>query len=169
MRAIALKSCLAATLILAVGASTASAATLFPSSANFGTQEVNTVSPRRSFVLTAQATDMLLPLTISTTGDYSQTNNCPSQIGFQVTSSCTIHVSFRPTRVGTRRGALSTTTPLVGGPTASLTGVGDAARADNQGAGQKCKKAWKKKGNKSATAAAKKKGKKCKKRKGKKK
>jgi hypothetical protein len=137
------------------------------------------VSAPRSFVLTAQVTDVLLPLTISTTGDFSQTNSCPSQLGFLLTSSCTINVTFRPTAIGTRSGVLSSTTLLVGGPTASLTGVGTqpAAGSGGKAAGKKCKKAkrkGKKKGKKRAAAAKKKKkkkkkGKKCKKKKKKKK
>lgn len=176
MRRIALGSCLAATLTVAVGGSTASAATLSPSSANFGSQQVNTVSAPRSFVLTAQVTDVLLPLTISTTGDFSQTNTCPSQLGFLLTSSCTINVTFRPTAIGTRSGVLSSTTLLVGGPTASLTGVGTDQAGSGKGdvKANKCKKKGKKKGKKegkkrAAAAKQKKKGKKkCKKKKKKK-
>lgn len=173
MRRIALGSCLAAAVVAAVGSSAASAATLTPSSANFGSQAVGSTSAPRSFTLTPEVLDVL-PLTIATTGDFSQTNNCQAALQF-VGGGCNINVSFKPTATGNRSGTLSTTTTVVGGPTASLSGLGTDATRSGQGTGQqgqcKAKKKGKKKGKKRAAVAKKKKGKKkgkCKK-KGKKK
>jgi hypothetical protein len=165
MRRMALGSCLAAALIAAVGSTSASAATLSPSSANFGSQTVGTTSAPRSFTLTPELLD-LLTLTVATTGDFSQTNNCQAVLQLAA-GPCTINVTFKPSATGNRSGTLSTTTPVLGGPSASLSGTGtDRSGGPGQGGGQqakKCKKKGKKKGTKKGkkrAAAAKKKGKK---------
>jgi hypothetical protein len=146
--------------LVGVSAGSAGAATLAPSSASFGDTAIGTVSPQKSFTVTAEAVDTALPLTVSTTGDFRQTNDCPSTLGFLLTSSCTIRVSFAPTTSGPRTGTLSTTTLVVGGPSAALSGngVGSVASAAQS---KKCKKKAKKKGKKHARAAKKKKAKKC--------
>ena len=169
MRRTAIATCLAAGL-LGVTAATAGAATLAPSTANFGSQPVGTASAPKVFTVTAELPDTVLPLTIATTGDFKQTSNCPATIGFLTTSSCTVNVTFVPTAVGARNGTLSTTTLVVGGPSASLTGAGTSAAVANTAG--KCKKKGKKHSKKHARVAKKKgkKGKKCKKgKKGKKK
>jgi hypothetical protein len=163
--------------MLAWSSGTAGAATLAPSSNNFGSQAVGTVSAPKAFTVTAQPPlDVVLPLAVSTTGDFKQTNNCPATLGFLATASCTVNVTFNPTAAGARTGTLSTTTLVVGGPTAALAGTGDNSGAGAGGNGNKCSKKkgkGKKKGKKRAAAAKKKgkKGKKCgkKKKKGKKK
>jgi len=146
--------------LVGVSAGSAGAATLAPSSASFGDTAIGTVSAPKSFTVTAEAADSVLPLTVSTTGDFKQTNDCPSTLGFLLTQSCTIKVSFAPTTAGQRTGALSTTTLVVGGPSAALSGngVGSVASATKS----KCKKA-KKKRKKHARAAKKNKKKKAKK------
>ena len=148
--------------LVGVSAGSAGAATLAPSSASFGDTSIGTVSAPKSFTVTAEAADSVLPLTVSTTGDFKQTNDCPSTLGFLLTQSCTIKVSFAPTTAGQRTGTLSTTTLVVGGPSAALSGngVGSGASAAQS---KKCKKKAKKKGKKHARAAKKNKKKKAKK------
>jgi hypothetical protein len=144
---------------------------LTPASATFGEHAVGSVSAPKKFTVTAEATDIALPLTVATTGDFRQTNDCPATLGFLLTSSCTVSVTFHPKSTGSRAGTLSTTTLVVGGPSASLLGTGTKGAS----AAKKCKKKGKKKrggkkGKKGASAAKKKhKKKKCKKKKGKKK
>jgi hypothetical protein len=155
--------CLSAAL-LASTAGSAGAATLNPTSASFGNRAVGDVSGPRTFTLTAEPADAVLPLTITTTGDFRQTNNCPST-GFLTTTNCTINVTFAPKARGARTGTLSTTSLLTGGPSAALAGTGTQS-----GKATKCKKNGKK-AKKGAVAAKKKKGKKgkkCKKKKSKK-
>lgn len=155
-------------LSLALAAATtgsAGAATLAPTSADFGNQAVGSVSAPKTFTVTAGLLDLALPLTVSTSGDFKQTNNCPATLGFLLTSSCTVNVTFGPTAQGDRAGTLSTTTLIVGGPSAALRGTGIQ---DGKGSGgtKACKKKGKKKkgkGKKRAAAAKKKKGKKGKK------
>ena len=158
--------CLAAAFAVSLAGS-ASAATLAPTAASFGKLGVGEVSAPKAIVVTAEVTDVLLPLTVATTGQFQQTNDCPSGIGFLTTSSCTINVRFAPNSGGAHSGTLSTTTLLVGGPTASLTGTG-VSDTGASAAAKKCKKKKGKKkkgkrGKKGAAAAKKKKGKKCKK------
>jgi hypothetical protein len=171
MRRATIACCLASG-VLALSASSAGAATLSPSSASFGNEAVGGVTAPKAFTLTPEVLD-LLTLTITTTGDFQQTNDCPAALQF-LSGPCTINVTFAPTASGVRTGTLNTTTLIVGGPTAALGGTG--TRAGNaSGNAAKCKKKGKKKKAKKGATAAKKKGKKkaksCKrkKRKGKKK
>jgi hypothetical protein len=150
MRRVAIVGCLSLA-ALAGSASSAGAATLTPSSATFSDQAVGSVSAPKTFTVTAEAPDVLLPLTVSTTGDFQQTNSCPASIGFLTTSSCTVNVRFAPRSTGSRAGTLSTTTLVLGGPSASLLGIASPGTAS-----KKCKKAKKKKGKKHSAAAAKK-------------
>ena len=166
MRRAAIATCLSGGL-LAAAAGSAGAATLSPSSANFGNEAVGEVTKPKIFTVTAEPADAVLPLTIATTGDFKQTNNCPSTIGFLTTTSCEINVIFAPKARGARTGTLSTTSLVLGGPTAALAGTGTRGNPLNAG---KCKKKGKKKAKKGAVVAKKKakKGKKCKGKKGKK-
>jgi hypothetical protein len=174
MRRTAIAVCFAAAL-LASTASSAVGATLSPTNAFFGNEAVGEVTKPKIFKVTAEPADAVLPLTIATTGDFSQTSNCPSTLGFLTTSSCEINVIFAPKASGARTGTLSTTTLVLGGPSAALAGTGTRAGSPlNAG---KCKKkgkgkakARKKAAKKGAVAAKKKakKGKKCKSKKAKK-
>jgi hypothetical protein len=167
MRRIAITTCLAG-LLLGVSSGPAGAATLSPTSANFGTQAVGSVSAPRSFTLTPDLLD-LLPLTIATTGDFRQTNTCPAALQF-VSGPCTINVTFAPRADGDRAGTLSTTTLVLGGPSATLRGTATQGGKGDGKQGVLCKAKGKKKkkgkGKKKRAAVSKKKGKKKKKGKG---
>jgi hypothetical protein len=154
-----------------ISSAPAGAATLSPATANFGNQAVGSVSTSRAFTLTPDLLD--LTLTIGTTGDFRQTNTCGPVLQI-VSGPCTINVSFAPTAAGGRSGTLSTTSLILGGPSAQLAGTGTQGPDSNanQGAAKKCKKkkGKKKRGKKGVDTAVaskkkKKKGKKCKKRK----
>jgi len=56
---------------------------------------------------------------ISTTGDFTQTNNCGAGLG--VGQSCTVTVTFIPTAVGTRNGSIVVTSNTGGVPSSSTT------------------------------------------------
>jgi hypothetical protein len=63
---------------------------------------------------------------ITTTGDYTVTGNCPAQ-GSQLSpgASCTLQITFAPTQAGTRTGAVSIASSLTALPlTINLTGSG---------------------------------------------
>jgi hypothetical protein len=145
--------------VLGVTASTATAASLTPASYDFGSVGVGTASPPAPFVLSVRCTipfppdpdfcdapDSVIP-EVSIAGDFSQTNNCPSDLSVvlvNVTVSCTINVSFIPTAAGSRLGTLS-----AGGFTASLSGTGlvpaiQAQSFDLSAAIKRCKKKFSK-------------------------
>jgi hypothetical protein len=106
--------------------------TISPTSVEFGNRQVGTTSPAQAFTLRVRCTitlqgcnitDTFSP-SISVSGEFSQTNNCPIQMtGLANTpgTSCTINVSFTPTSTGSKDGILSTG---AGGPTAVLHGTG---------------------------------------------
>jgi hypothetical protein len=112
----------------------ASGATLLPLSHNFGDQTVGTASAPQPFTLeeVCPSPDVTFPsmcLTVitvipavSTTGDFAQTNNCPSALTITTypgSASCTINVTFNPTATGLRTGLLS-----AAGVTSNLSGNG---------------------------------------------
>jgi hypothetical protein len=104
---------------------TVPSATLTPASLDFGIQPVGTTSAGQAFRLTATQ-GCLSPGTISTSGDFSQTNNCSSALA--TGSACTVQVSFAPTASGSRTGSLSVSAngALL---SSSLTGQGGFAAA----------------------------------------
>jgi hypothetical protein len=146
--------------LTAMAPSAAHAATLAPAAVSFGSHAVGSASGPKAFTVTAEPADVALPLTIAVTGDYRQANDCPATIGFLTTMSCTVSVTFHPTATGNRSGILSTTTLLLGGPTATL--IGEGTRAANKGA-KKCKRKAKKKTKKTKRKCKRKKKKKKKK------
>jgi parallel beta-helix repeat protein len=93
-----------------------------PSSLSFANQELATSSPGQAVTLNAGAV-VVQDLSVQVTGDFSQTNNCGTQV--QGYSTCQINVTFTPTAAGTRSGTLTinaaTPNPT---QTISLTGTG---------------------------------------------
>lgn len=102
-----------------------------PANLSFVTQQLGTTSSAQTVTLKVNCDSVTVPPlcttpvvfapAISTTGDFTQTNNCPP-VMTAVTSpgvSCTISVQFTPSMGGTRSGTLS-----VGGPVVSLSGLG---------------------------------------------
>jgi hypothetical protein len=134
-RTIVCRGILALSLTIALFAATASTASatriLTPTSADYGNRQVATTSPAQAFTLRVRCTflfggcfqnDSFSP-SISVSGEYGQTNNCPATLqGLnQEGQTCTINVTFTPTSTGPKEGTLSTGS---GGPTAALTGNG---------------------------------------------
>ena len=100
---------------------TRSAVTLSPGSHDFGSQAVGNSSAASAFTLTNGTSTALSGLSISASGDFSQTNNCGASLA--ANSSCTINVTFTPTAAGSRPGTL--TASYTGGSVSSqLTGTG---------------------------------------------
>jgi hypothetical protein len=71
----------------------------------FPGQKVGTMSVPLPVKITNPGTVPLSIKSITTTGDFTQTNNCGSSVA--VGASCTINVVFAPTQVGTRSGTLT--------------------------------------------------------------
>jgi uncharacterized repeat protein (TIGR03803 family) len=101
-----------------------------PTSLSFGNQTVGIGS---SPLVTSLTNSGSLPLTLTSiqitgadSGDFGQTNNCPSSL--QPNNSCTISVTFTPIATGSRSAAVSVTDNAPGSPqSVPLTGVGTPA------------------------------------------
>ena len=129
-------------ILLGATASTASATrTLSPTSVDYGNRQIGTSSPAQAFTLRVRCTLVIFPTTrciedtfspsISTSGQFAQTNSCPATLTGLATKpgvdpelgaqTCIINVTFTPTSTGPIAGILSTGS---GGPTAALSGNG---------------------------------------------
>ena len=99
--------------------------TLTPStfSVTFGSQAVGTASPSQSVTLTNIANAPVRAISLNTSGDFSESDNCRSLSPLPVGGKCIVSVTFRPVAAGTRPGtlvivnssdAIPTTLPLSG-------------------------------------------------------
>jgi hypothetical protein len=96
---------------------------LFPVALTFPVQSVGTTSTPQTVTITNPGAGKLSVTNISASGDFSQTNNCPSSLSAQ--ANCTVTVTFTPTTGGTRSGTLSITDTGVNSPQSiALTGTG---------------------------------------------
>jgi hypothetical protein len=78
---------------------------LTPTSLTFAAQKVGTSSAPQVVTLTNPGATPVKVTSITISGDYSETNNCPAKL--TVGKSCTINVTFSPTQTGPRTGTLS--------------------------------------------------------------
>jgi hypothetical protein len=76
--------------------------TLSAASLDFGKVNIGATSVTKSFTLTNRGTAVLSINNIAATGDYAQSNNCPSSLN--INSSCTVNVTFTPTAANLRNG-----------------------------------------------------------------
>ena len=94
-----------------------------PPSIDFGNQKVGTSSPPSNINVTNTSSEAIAISGISTTGDYTQSNNCGA--GLSAGGNCTISVTFSPTKVGKREGTVTANDSDNTSPqTIPLTGVG---------------------------------------------
>lgn len=99
---------------------------LSPPSLNFGVLPVGATSSAQTATLTNNQSASLTISGISTTGDYSQINNCPSSLN--AGAACTISVSFHPTVAAGVPGALTLSSSAVpGSQPVKLSGSGSGA------------------------------------------
>ena len=111
------------------GAASTTTASLSPASLTFASQTVGTTSAAQTVTLTNTGSAALAITTISTSGDFAETDNCGSSVA--VGGNCAINVTFSPTASGTRTGSLRATDNTSGSPqTVSLTGAGSSIAAD---------------------------------------
>ena len=98
-------------------------ATLSPTSLTFATQLVGTSSSAQSVTLSNYGTMALNITSIVASGDFSRRTRAVRV--FAAGASCTINVTFKPTQIGTRTGAVSITDNAPGSPQkVSLKGTG---------------------------------------------
>ena len=98
-----------------------------PSSLSFGTHTVNS-STTKTVTLTSNGTTALNVASISITGsnasDFKQTNNCPASLS--PGSFCTISVTFKPTKKGSRSAGVTVSdNASSGSQTVALSGTGN--------------------------------------------
>ena len=105
------------------GTGLAPVVSLSADSLSFSGQPVSTSSAPQTLTLTNEGGGALTPLTITTSGDFAQTNNCGSSVA--AGAACTISVVFTPTAPGNRTGALTLTDNAPNSPqTVTLSGSG---------------------------------------------
>lgn len=84
--------------------------TLTPNSLNFGDVTVGQTSTPQPITLQNTGSDDLSISSIAASGDFAQTNNCPSGATMLAPSvTCTINVTFKPTQKGLRNGLITVT------------------------------------------------------------
>ena len=98
------------------------AVTLSPTSLNFPGQSVGTASAIQTITMTNTGSTLLTITSIVTTGDFSQTNSCPT--GLAVGANCIISVVFTPTAAGSRSGSLTITDSAANSPQVVTLGGG---------------------------------------------
>ena len=91
--------------VLTLPAGVAQTAVLHPTNLSFGNQAINTTSSPRKVSLTNTGTAPLNITSITTNGDFTQTNDCPSALAAKAT--CNISVTFAPVAIGVRTGTLT--------------------------------------------------------------
>ena len=100
--------------------------TLSATSVAFSSQIVNTTSAAKLVTLKNRQSVALTIASVSVTGDFAQTNNCPiAPQKLAAGATCTVSISFTPTTVGTRTGKLVITDDASTSPhSVSLSGAG---------------------------------------------
>jgi len=86
------------------GTGAAPGVSVSPTTLTFSSQAVGTSSPSQPVTLTNSGSEALSISGITTSGDFSQTNNCGNSLA--AGSACTINVTFTPTAVGARTASL---------------------------------------------------------------
>jgi hypothetical protein len=119
------------------GTGIAPVASAAPGSLTFTSQLVSTTSSAQTVTLSNIGTASLILNSITTSGDFAQTNSCPiGGAGLPspppAAGTCTINVTFKPTAMGTRSGTLTinSSDPVQPTLTVSLTGNGIAPVAN---------------------------------------
>ena len=98
------------------GVNEATTVQFIPSSLVFTAQTLNTTSAPQSVTMTNNGQTPLTITAVGTTGDFSETNNCPvSPASLAVNQSCVFQVTFTPTNTGTRSGSLVVTDNVTAG------------------------------------------------------
>jgi hypothetical protein len=94
--------------------------TINPTSLMFNSQMVGSTSASQPVTLTNNQSTSLTGITVVTTGNFGQTNNCGATLA--ANTSCTIDVTFTPAATGTLAGML-TVTDSAGAQSSTLSGT----------------------------------------------
>jgi hypothetical protein len=112
--------------VTGTGVTQATAVTVAPTSLSFPDTNVGSKSTSQTVTITNTGTATLNITGISTTGDFTQTNNCAALLNvLNVGQSCSVFVLFVPTASGSRAGSLSISDNATGSPqSVALSGNG---------------------------------------------
>jgi len=102
--------------------------TFSAASLNFGLLKIGLSSASQTVTVKNVSSHAATIGSVTPSGDYSQTHTCPTTpIPLKPGENCTITVTFKPTRAGTRQGAVTLKDNDPGSPsqTIALTGVGE--------------------------------------------
>ncbi|NJP44538.1 choice-of-anchor D domain-containing protein [Streptomyces sp. PRB2-1] len=119
------------------GGTSPSSATLAtdPSSLTFASQAPGTTSGAQNVTVTNTGTAAASITSVTTSGDFSQTNTCGSSLA--ANASCTVAVKFAPTAAGARSGTLTIAGNATNSPTTvALSGTGTGSATTNLAAGR---------------------------------
>jgi hypothetical protein len=102
--------------------------TFSASSLNFGVLQIGLTSPSQTVTVTNVSNHSVTFTSITHSGDFNESNDCPAPGTLNINQSCSITVSFTPTKAGTRNGAVTLNDNCPGSPqqTISLSGTGGA-------------------------------------------
>jgi len=102
--------------------------TISPLNLSFGLEQIGVTSAAQTATVTNVSHSAVGFTSISASGDFAQTNTCPSlPLLLAAGASCSISVEFRPTAAGTRNGSVTLKDNSIGNPsqTIALTGTGE--------------------------------------------
>jgi Beta-propeller repeat len=118
-----------AVFIAKIASTNAPAAGFAPGAINFGNQPVGTTSSPQTVTITDLGSVALGITSISSGGDFQQTNNCGTGISAGG-ATCAVMVTFTPTIAGSRTGSIVVTDDAASSPqTVMLTGSGGVPAA----------------------------------------
>ena len=101
---------------------------LNPTSLVFDNQSVGTTSAAKTVTLSNSGNSPLTITSISASGDFAQTNNCPATLA--ASANCTINITFAPIAAGSRSGSIAVMSNAPSSPdSVSLSGTGVALPA----------------------------------------
>src|SRR5258708_5374681 len=96
-----------------------------PASLNVGTQPLNVAGGPAAITVTNISGSSVTISSIVGSGDFTQTNSCASPFPPAPSAACRVDVTFKPTAVGTRTGAITITDSAPGTPhIVQLSGIG---------------------------------------------
>ncbi len=99
--------------------------TFSATSLSFGVLQIGLTSASQSVTVTNVSSHSVTFTSIVSSGDFSQNNTCPATLN--AGQNCAITVSFTPTGVGTRNGAITLEDDDPGSPTQTITLTGTGA------------------------------------------
>jgi Beta-propeller repeat len=109
--------------VVKIGPSSAAAVALSPGALQYAAQAMGSTSTAQTVLLRNMGSSALSISSITPSGDFAQTNTCGSSV--VAASNCTLSITFTPTGVGTRSGAITLQDDAAGSPhVISLSGVG---------------------------------------------